>query len=159
MVMELPKTRDEIAAIQSERKRLAFERAKRAAWYQGKLDHIDPDRLDDPEVWQSIPIIDKDTLRQWSHDEFLKQINVAEPHEISEYWRSGGSTGQPVFYPRTFEDVTYGLLSWGRSFPCLGIGSGDLCHISFPNGIHPAGQIWARSAHDFEWRVGTAPHR
>lgn len=149
MTMELPKSRDDIARIQSTRKKLAFERAKQAKWYAGKLDHIDPERLDDPEVWQSIPIIDKDTLRKWTHAEFLDQINIAKAHEISEYWRSGGSTGKPVFYPRTFEDVTYGLLSWGRSFPCLGITPGDLCHISFPIGIHPAGQIWARSAHDF----------
>jgi len=74
---------------------------------------------------------------------------VAPKEDIAEYWRSGGTTGKPVFYPRTFEDVKYGLLSWGRSFPAMGIGRGDLCHISFPIGIHPAGQIWARSAHDF----------
>ena len=149
MTLPLPKSREEIRAIQSERKRLAFERAKRAKWYQGKLDGIDPDRLDDPGEWQKIPIIDKDILRQWDHAEFMRQICIAKPGEISEYWRSGGTTGTPVFYPRTFEDVTYGLLSWGRSFPALGIGAGDLCHISFPIGIHPAGQIWARSAHDF----------
>lgn len=149
MTMELPASRQAIAKLQSERKALAFERAKRSGWYQDKLDHIDPKKLDDPEEWSKIPIIDKDTLRQWKHDEFMAQINIAKPEEISEYWRSGGTTGQPVFYPRTFDDVTYGLLSWGRSFPCIGIGAGDLCHISFPIGIHPAGQIWARSAHDF----------
>jgi phenylacetate-CoA ligase len=146
---ELPASREAIAKLQSERKAIAFDRAKRAGWYKDKLDHIDPAKLDDPEEWSKIPIIDKDTLRQWSHDEFMGQVNIAPPEEISEYWRSGGTTGQPVFYPRTFEDVTYGLLSWGRSFPCIGIGAGDLCHISFPIGIHPAGQIWARSAHDF----------
>ncbi|MBL4758826.1 MAG: AMP-binding protein, partial [Rhizobiales bacterium] len=35
----------------------------------------------------------------------------------------------------------------GRNYECIGIYPGDLCHISFPIGIHPAGQIWARSAH------------
>jgi phenylacetate-CoA ligase len=149
MTLPLPKSRAEIRKIQSERKKLAFERAKRARWYQGKLDTIDADRLDDPEVWQKIPIIDKDVLRRMSHAEFMEQLCVAPKEEIAEYWRSGGTTGKPVFYPRTFEDVTYGLLSWGRSFPAMGIGPGDLCHISFPIGIHPAGQIWARSAHDF----------
>jgi phenylacetate-CoA ligase len=149
MTLPLPKNREEIALIQSERKRAAFERAKRAGWYKGKLDHIDPEKLDDPEEWSKIPIIDKDQLRQWDHDEFMRQICIAPREDISEYWRSGGTTGTPVFYPRTFEDVTYGLLSWGRSFPCIGIGAGDLCHISFPIGIHPAGQIWARSAHEF----------
>jgi len=147
--LQLPKSRAAIATIQKERKALAFQRARKAKWYKGKLDHIDPAKLDDPEEWSKIPIIDKDTLRQWSHSEFMAEINIAPQEEISEYWRSGGSTGQPVFYPRTFEDVTYGLLSWGRSFPRIGIGAGDLCHISFPIGIHPAGQIWARSAHDF----------
>jgi len=146
---DLPSSREEIKALQSRRKRLAFERALQSRWYRDKLDGIDPDKLDDPEEWAKIPILDKDTLRQWSHDAFMEQICIAKPEEISEYWRSGGSTGKPVFYPRTFEDVTYGLLSWGRSFPCIGIGPGDLCHISFPIGIHPAGQIWARSAHDF----------
>jgi phenylacetate-CoA ligase len=73
------------------------------------------------------------------------------PHrQIAEFWRSGGSTGQPVFYPRTAEDIRYAELSWGRSFPCIGIGPGDLCHISFPLGVHPAGQVWARSARLFD---------
>jgi len=88
-------------------------------------------------------------LRRMSHAEFMDQLCVAPREQIAEYWRSGGTTGKPVFYPRTFEDVKCGLLSWGRSFPAMGIGPGDLCHISFPIGIHPAGQIWARSAHEF----------
>jgi phenylacetate-CoA ligase len=142
-----PASRAEISVLQSQRKRAAFERAKGAAWYRGKLDHIDPDRLDDPGEWCKIPILDKETLRQWSHDEFLEQICIADKTQISEYWRSGGSTGKPVFYPRTFEDVTQALHSWGRTYDCIGIYPGDLCHISFPIGIHPAGQIWARSAH------------
>ena len=33
------------------------------------------------------------------------------------------------------QDVRYALLSWGRSFPCMGIGPGDLCHIAFPIGL------------------------
>ena len=77
----------------------------------------------------------------------MDNFNVARATEIAEYWRSGGTTGKPVFYPRTFDDVKYGLESWARTFPAINIGPGDLCHISFPLGIHPAGQIWARSAH------------
>lgn len=147
--LDLPASREEIQLIQSERKKLAFERAKTAPWYQGKLDKIDERHLDEPEEWAKIPILDKDTLRKMDHAEFMDQLCIAKPEEIAEYWRSGGTTGKPVFYPRTFEDVDYGLLSWGRSFPCIGIEPGDSCHISFPIGIHPAGQIWARSAHAF----------
>ena len=145
----MPRSRAEIADIQGDRKRIAFERAKTVPWYAGKLDHIDPERLDEAEEWQKIPILDKDTLRGWDHDDFLRNLCCAKPTEIAEYWRSGGTTGKPVFYPRTHEDVRYALLSWGRSFPCMGIGPGDLCHNAFPIGIHPAGQVWARSAELF----------
>ena len=149
MLKPLPKSRQEIRAIQSERKKLAFQRAKQAPWYKGRLTGIDENKLDDPQVWRRIPIIDKEILRRMSHAEFMEKLCIVKPEEIAEYWRSGGATGVPLFYPRTFEDVKYGLLSWGRSFPCIGIRPGDLCHISFPIGIHPAGQIWARSAHEF----------
>ncbi len=148
--LPFPKSRDEISRIQHVRKRHAFELAKRAPWYRGKLDHIDPDKLDDKEVWERIPILDKETLRKFSHAEFLDNLCVVPAGDIAEYWRSGGSTGQPVFYPRTKDDVRYAELSWGRSFPCIGIGPGDLCHISFPLGIHPAGQVWARSSRLFD---------
>jgi phenylacetate-CoA ligase len=144
--LAMPRSRAEIHAIQTERKRRAFELAKQTAWYKGKLDHIDPAKLDEPSEWEKIPILDKDTLRRFSHAEFLEQLSIAPPTQIAAYWRSGGSTGQPVFYPRTFDDLRYAELSWGRSFPCIGIGPGDLCHISFPIGVHPAGQVWARSA-------------
>src|SRR5258708_22279206 len=148
--LPLPKSRDEIGKIQSERKRVAFERAKRLPWYRGKLDHIDANKLDDPEVWCRIPILDKETLRQLDHAEFLRQFCCVPATEIAEYWRSGGSTGTPVFYPRTHEDIRHGLVAWGRSFPCMGIGPGDICHIAFPIGIHPAAQVWARSAQPAE---------
>ncbi len=139
--LPLPTSRAEIVRLQSARKRIAFVRAKTVPWYRGKLDHIDADRLDDPAEWQKIPVLEKDVLRALDHGEFVRQFCAAPAADIAEYWRSGGSTGKPVFYPRTFDDVTYGLLSWGRSFPCMGIGPGDLCHIAFPIGIHPAGQV------------------
>jgi phenylacetate-CoA ligase len=148
--LPMPKSRAEIARIQSERKRHAFELARKAAWYRGKLDHIDAGKLDEPSEWEKIPILDKDTLRRFTHAEFLENLCVIPGNKIAEYWRSGGSTGQPVFYPRTADDMRYAELSWGRSFPCIGIGPGDLCHISFPIGVHPAGQVWARSARLFD---------
>ncbi len=146
-LMNIPQSREEIRIIQSERKKVAFERAKNAPWYEGKLSNIDENKLDDPGIWNQIPILTKDILRTFDHNQFIKNFNIASATDIAEYWRSGGTTGKPVFYPRTFEDVNYGLESWARTFPAIGIGAGDLCHISFPLGIHPAGQIWARSAH------------
>ena len=147
--LPLPASRAEIARIQSERKRKAFALATSVPWYRDKLQHVDIDKLDDPREWEKIPILDKDTLRTFSHAELLKAFCAIPLTEIAEYWRSGGTTGQPVFYPRTSEDIRFAELSWGRSFPCIGIGPGDLCHISFPLGVHPAGQVWARSAQMF----------
>lgn len=148
--LPMPKSRADIERIQSERKREAFKLAKRAPWYRGKLDNIDIDKLDQKDVWEQIPILDKDTLRKFSHAEFLENFCIIPQTRTAEYWRSGGSTGQPVFYPRTKDDIRYAELSWGRSFPCIGIGPGDLCHIAFPLGVHPAGQVWARSAQMFD---------
>ena len=147
--LPFPNSRAEIARIQSERKSKRVRARQNAPWYRGRLEHIDADKLDDKDEWQKIPILDKDTLRKFSHAEFLAEFCAVPPNQIAEYWRSGGSTGQPVFYPRTRDDLRYAELSWGRSFPCIGIGPGDLCHISFPLGVHPAGQVWARSAQMF----------
>ena len=137
--LPLPKSRAEIRAIQSERKRIAFERAKKLPWYDGKLDKIDAARLDDPAEWEKIPVLDKDILRKLDHAEFMQQFCCVPHTEIAEFWRSGGSTGKPVFYPRTADDVTYGLLTWGRSFPCMGIGKGDLVPHLVPD-RHPSGR-------------------
>ena len=148
--LSLPASRAEIDRIQSERKKQSFALAKTVPWYRDRLAGIDQDALDDPAEWRKIPILDKDTLRKFSHAELLHAFCAVPAERIAEYWRSGGSTGQPVFYPRTADDIRYAELSWGRSFPCIGIGAGDLCHISFPLGIHPAGQVWARSARLFD---------
>ena len=68
--LNLPSTKKEIETIQSRRKRVALEQAKRAPFYSGKLDHIDGDNLDDPAEWAKIPILDKEILRQIPPDEF-----------------------------------------------------------------------------------------
>ncbi len=115
--LTLPKSRAHIARIQSERKRKAFVLAKTVPWYRDRLAGIDANALDDPNEWQKIPILDKDALRKLSHAELLEAFCAVPKDQIAEYWRSGGSTGQPVFYPRTAEDLTYGELSWGRSVP------------------------------------------
>ena len=49
--LQLPASAAEIARIQSDRKRVALERARKAPYYAGRLDDIDASRLDDPEVW------------------------------------------------------------------------------------------------------------
>ena len=91
--LPLPESRAHMAHIQSERKKKAFALAKTVPWYRDKLAGIDGDALEDPTEWQKIPILDKDTLRKFSHAELLEAFCAVPRDQIAEYWRSGGSTG------------------------------------------------------------------
>jgi phenylacetate-CoA ligase len=153
MDLHWPLSRSDLARMQSERKRLAFERAKKAPFYKGRLDGIDPDRLDDPEVWSRIPPVTKDELRSISPREFHAQFCIQPPAAAVEYWRSGGSTGRPLLYPRSAEDMQYSLLSFRRGLAVAGATSDDLAHISFPLGVHPVAHLYARAA--IQCGVGT----
>ncbi len=146
MVLPLPKSRAEIEAIQSRRKRHALAQARRAPFYAGKLDHIDLHKLDDPDEWRKIPILDKDMLRRLSDREFYQAFCVEPADGIAEYWRSGGATGTPLFYPRSFSDIEHALVGFARIFECTGCKRGERAHVSFPLGIHPVGQMLARAA-------------
>ena len=146
MPLKLPKSRAEIRRLQTERKRFAVEQARRAPFWRSKLENINLDRLEDPDEWRRIPILDKDTLRALSDQQFYNEFCVPAAEGIQEYWRSGGVTGQPLFYPRSFRDMEYGLLAFARTYDCAGAERGDRAHISFPLGIHPVGQVFGRCA-------------
>jgi phenylacetate-CoA ligase len=143
---ELPKTRAEIERIQSQRKTLALKQARRAPFYRGKLDHVNADRLDDAEEWRKIPILDKDMLRKLGDREFYEHFCVAPDDGIAEYWRSGGSTGTPLFYPRSYGDIDAAMTGFARVYDCTTCRRGGRAHVSFPLGIHPVGQMLARAA-------------
>ena len=145
--LPLPKSRQEIRRIQSYRRRVAVEQALRSPFWQRRIPKgISLEKLDKPEVWRSIPILDKDTLRALTDAEFYGEFCVSGHDGIAEYWRSGGVTGQPLFYPRSFRDIEYGLEAFARTFDCAGAKHGDSAHVSFPLGIHPVGQVFARCA-------------
>ncbi len=146
MSRPVPASREELAGIQSERKVRAVEHARRAPFFKSRLDHIDTSKLDDPEEWQKIPLLEKDELRAIPTDEYFDRFCIAPRSEYSEFWRSGGTTGAPLFYPRTFEDIAVATEAFRRSYEMMGVGADDVVHNSFPLGIHPAGHMWARSA-------------
>lgn len=146
MPLPMPTSREAIAAIQRDRKKVALERARRAPFHQGRLDGVDPARLDDPEEWAKIPIMDKEQLRAIPPERFYDDFCIAPREDVCELWRSGGTSGVPLFYPRTFEDMKYGVLSFARTFHCAGARTGDRAHVSFPLGIHPVGHVYARAA-------------
>lgn len=145
MPLQLPSNTEEIARIQSQRKKVALAQARLSPFYQGRLDEIDSTRLDDPAHWAQIPILTKDDLRELSDSSFYQDFCLTPSDGIAEYWRSGGSTGKPLFYPRSYEDIRYALLSFARIFECVGIASGECLHNSFPLGIHPVGHLSSRA--------------
>jgi phenylacetate-CoA ligase len=142
--MSLPKSRAEIRALQARLKRAAVERALRSPFWKKRLPRLNLERLDDE--WRRIPILDKDTLRAMTDAQFYSEFCHTDHDGIAEFWRSGGVTGQPLFYPRSFKDIQIGLESFARTFDCAGAGRGERAHVSFPMGIHPVGQIYSRCA-------------
>ena len=147
MPLKLPASAQEIQTIQSARKRVAVERALASPFHRDRIPRdIDLERLDEGEEWRRIPILDKEELRALAPAQFMAEFCQAPRSEIAELWRSGGSTGKPLFYPRTFEDMRYGRLSFARVLQCAGAGPDDLAHVSFPLGIHPVGHLMARAA-------------
>ncbi len=145
-LVDLPKTRAAIDRVQSDGKKRALAQALRAPFYRGKLDHVNSDRLDDPDEWRKIPILDKETLRKLEDREFYEHFCLTPEDGIAEYWRSGGATGTPLFYPRSYGDIAAAMVGFARIYDCTSCRRGGRAHVSFPLGIHPVGQMLARAA-------------
>ena len=139
-------SRGYIAEVRKERRKIAVERAKRSRFFSGKLDHINLDHVHEPEEWAKIPILTKDELRVIEPEDFQDDFCIAPRSEIIEFWRSGGSTGKPLFYPRSMNDLRLAREGFRRAWEAAGLKKGDLAHVSFPLGIHPVGQIYCRTA-------------
>lgn len=155
-LLKIPSSRDEINKIQKARKKIALQKARKSKFHTGRLDHINEDNLDDPEEWRKIPILTKDELRQISPDRFFTDFCHAPQSHIAELWRSGGSTGVPLFYPRTFEDLPYCILSFARNLVGPSLTEKDTAQVSFPLGIHPVGHVYARACQQHEIGVNWA---
>src|ERR1700704_7011953 len=111
--MSLPKSRAEIRSTQSRLKRAAVERAGRSAFWKKRLPKLNLENL--AEEWRKIPILEKDSLRALTDQQFYSDFCLTEHDGISEFWRSGGVTGKPLFYPRSFRDMEFGLESFART--------------------------------------------
>jgi phenylacetate-CoA ligase len=143
-----PTSRDAIAALERERKRRAVEQALRAPFFRQRLRGIRLDRLDDPAEWAKIPPLTKDELRAIPPERFHDEFCVAPRADVVEYWRSGGVTGRPLFYPRSAPDLEMSIMCFRRAFAVIGATREDLVHVSFPLGIHPVAHLYARAAED-----------
>ena len=143
--LDIPATAAEMLERQSSRRKNAFEQAKRAKFFKGRLDHVRSEFLTDDEEWSKIPILDKADLREMSSQVFYEDFCIHERRDVTEFWRSGGSTGRPLFYPRTATDIFYGQIGFQRALDLAGFAAEDIAHMSMPLGVHPAGHMMARS--------------
>ena len=130
----------------------AVERARKAPFFGRKLEAAGLRRgaTLDAERWRSIPPTTKEELR--AIERFTDEMVIADAGEIAEFWRSGGVTGRPLFYPRTHADVAASLDAFGTAATVCGVRASDVFFCSLPIGIHPAGQQMVRAVQ----RLGAA---
>ncbi len=136
-----PSSLSQLEKIQRERKRVAVERARRSPFLKKR---IPKGRAED--IWRKIPLLTKEELRQIPPERFHDEFCIQPRTKVVEYWRSGGATGRPLFYPRSAEDMVHGLLAFERAWALIGASADDCAHISFPLGVHPVAHLYARTA-------------
>ena len=141
-----PRSQAEIDAIQKESRSIAVERALQSPFWRKRLPKLELDRVHEPEVWRRIPVLTKDALREIPADRFHEEFCIAPRTKVVEYWRSGGATGRPLFYPRSAEDMQTNLMAFERAWALVGATADDCAHVSFPLGVHPVAHLYARAA-------------
>ena len=139
--LKWPKSRQDLQRIQSERRRVALERALQSPFLKRR---IPKGRAED--IWHKIPLLTKEELRAIPPERFHDEFCIQPRTKMVEYWRSGGATGRPLFYPRSAEDMEHGLRAFERAWALIGATSDDCAHISFPLGVHPVAHLYARAA-------------
>ena len=146
MNLRWPASRAEIELTQKRRKRLAVERALQAPFFRKRMPKIRLDRLEEPEEWLKIPVLTKEELREIPPERFYDEFCIKPRTRAVEYWRSGGATGRPLFYPRSAEDMAHNIMAFERAWALIGATAEDCGHISFPLGVHPVAHLYARAA-------------
>jgi phenylacetate-CoA ligase len=141
-----PRSQAAIDAIQKERRRIAVERALQSPFWKRRLPKLDLERVHEPDVWRRIPVLTKEALREIPADRFHDEFCIAPRTKVVEYWRSGGATGRPLFYPRSAEDMETNIMAFERAWALIGATADDCAHISFPLGVHPVAHLYARAA-------------
>jgi phenylacetate-CoA ligase len=136
-----PKSAAELERIQRERRQVALARARQSPFLKKR---IPAGKAED--IWQRIPLLTKEELRQIPPERFHDEFCIQPRSAAVEYWRSGGATGRPLFYPRSAEDTEWGIRAFERAWALIGATADDCAHISFPLGVHPVAHLYARAA-------------
>jgi len=139
--LKWPASRQALERIQTERRRVALERALQSRFLKKR---IPKGRAED--IWHRIPLLTKEELRAIPPERFHDEFCIQPRTEVVEYWRSGGATGRPLFYPRSAEDTEHGLRAFERAWALIGATRDDCAHVSFPLGVHPVAHLYARAA-------------
>lgn len=148
----MPATAEEVAVARSRRVGPAVANAWRAPYFRSRLLAAGAREGEDVSdaTWQRIQPTTKDDLRQLSNEEFAADLTIAADDEIAMYWRSGGVTGRPLFYPKARQDLPALVESFTRVLRLAGVGRGDLVHNSFPMlGVHPIGHMFGHAMADY----------
>ena len=138
--LALPASKEALQALQKKGLERALEHARHAPFFAGRLKGV--------RHWRDVPILEKEALRGLSAEQFYGEFCIGRREDWRELWRSGGTTGKPLFYPRTAEDLRWAMIGFRRVYRCAGVGVGDVAHLSMPLGIHPAGQMMARAGEE-----------
>ncbi len=141
MNLQWPKSRRALLEIQRKRKQVAVDRARQSRFLKKR---IPKGKAED--IWQRIPLLTKEELRAIPPERFHEEFCIQPRSAVVEYWRSGGATGRPLFYPRSAEDMEHGLRAFERAWALIGATARDCAHISFPLGVHPVAHLYARTA-------------
>lgn len=141
MNLRWPKSRKALLEIQRKRKQVALERARLSPFLKKR---IPKGKAED--IWHRIPPLTKEELRAIPPERFHDEFCIQPRSAAVEYWRSGGATGRPLFYPRSAEDMEHGLRAFERAWALIGATAKDCAHVSFPLGVHPVAHLYARTA-------------
>lgn len=144
----MPTSADEVERARDRRLGPALANAWRSPFTRSRLIAAGADEGSTipPDTWQRIRPTTKDDLRQLSPEEFTSELTVAADDEIAMYWRSGGVTGRPLFYPKARRDLPALVESFTRVLRLAGIRPGDVVHNSFPFlGVHPIGHMFGHA--------------
>ena len=136
-----PASAAEVTRIQRERKAVALQRARRSPFLKKRIPQGEAE-----DIWHRIPLLTKEELRNIPPQRFHDEFCIEPRSRAVEYWRSGGATGRPLFYPRSAEDMVHGLRTFERAWALIGASAQDCAHISFPLGVHPVAHLYARAA-------------
>jgi len=102
-----PKSKQALLETQRKRKQVAVERARQSRFLKKRIP-----RGKAEDIWHRIPLLTKEELRSIAPQRFHDEFCIQPRTRVVEYWRSGGATGRPLFYPRSAEDMETNLMAF-----------------------------------------------